>query len=61
MGNRRIERAFGGIGGIEMLYKFSSIENFFYRRKFIQNNYYNLSVNLIMSLFRLVGLFIRFP
>lgn len=22
MGNRRIERAFGGIGGIEMLYKF---------------------------------------
>ena len=61
MGNRRIERAFGGIGGIEMLYKCSSIENFFYRRKFIQNNYYNLSVNLIMSLFRLVGLFIRLP
>lgn len=28
MGNRRIERAFGGIGGIEMLYKFSSIEIF---------------------------------
>ena len=42
MGNRRIERAFGGIGGIEMLYKFSSIENFFYRRKFVY-----LSVSLI--------------
>lgn len=40
MVNRRIERAFGGIGGIEMLYKFSSIENFFYRRKFIQDNLY---------------------
>lgn len=40
MGNRRIERAFGGIGGIEMLYKFSSIEKIFYRRKFIQDNLY---------------------
>ena len=31
MGNRRIERAFGGIGGIEMLYKFSSIEENLYK------------------------------
>ena len=29
MGNRRIERAFGGIGGIEMLYKFSIEENLY--------------------------------
>lgn len=40
MVNCMIERAFWGIGGIEILYKFSSIEFFFYRRKFIQDNLY---------------------